>query len=107
MGMPIKAVRHPAAPAYASVAREEGAVTLKRRAMEEPMSPPAPTIGASGPTENPKVEVIRERRRRGRRLERLGGRSRLSSVLLLSLEGGRDSSSAGTDERAVTKSATP
>mmetsp|Transcript_11812 Transcript_11812/g.33697 ORF Transcript_11812/g.33697 Transcript_11812/m.33697 type:complete len:300 (-) Transcript_11812:273-1172(-) len=84
-GMPIKAVSEPAAPAYAmmpSTSDPEPSFSSSLlhhfRAKAAPTRPPAHTMGASGPTLNPKVLVTRERRRRlgraGRRLGREVGR---------------------------------
>jgi hypothetical protein len=88
----MNAVSAPAAPAYAKVsAFVVSEFPYNFREIEAPTKPPAHTIGASGPTLKPKVDVTKDKRRRGNSEERLLGRL---------------SASAGTEENADTKSAT-
>lgn len=93
MGMPIKAVKAPAAPAYAKTScldlEASDELPYQYLAKEDPSRAPAHTMGASGPTENPKLDVTSDSSRSGIKWTRLSGRAL-----------------AGAFEKEATKSAT-
>mmetsp|Transcript_13906 Transcript_13906/g.30546 ORF Transcript_13906/g.30546 Transcript_13906/m.30546 type:complete len:261 (-) Transcript_13906:267-1049(-) len=96
-GILIKAVRVPAAPANAKIsfARAADAASREpysRRPALEPISAPAHTIGPSGPTLNPNIEVTRLSNSTGPMTSLVRGRLRVHGP--------------GVDENISTKSAT-